>query len=299
MDLARLQTLRELSLRSTMSAVAEALHVSPSAVSQQIAQLEDEFEIELVERRGRGVRLTPAGRQLVAHVERLASVLEEARSDIARMRSVVAGELRVAAFPSIASTVIPQTVRGLSRSYPHLTVIFDELEAVDGLAALRSWQVDVAIIDDLTLGGRLPEAGIVTERLMADELLVMLPKGHRLAKRKSIAIEELREDSWALDVRGTYAQVIISACGRAGFKPFINGNCIGYPAILAMVEEGCSVSIMPSLRVRRNPGNFRSVRLEPPVTRTILTAFRAGTQRKPTVAAFRGALLQSVAAFKA
>ena len=81
MDFARLRTLRELSLRKTMAAVAEALLISPSAVSQQIAQLEDETGVELVERRGRGVRLTPAGQRLADHAGRVIGVLEEAKTD--------------------------------------------------------------------------------------------------------------------------------------------------------------------------------------------------------------------------
>ena len=106
MDLARLRALRELSIRKTMAAVAEALYVSPSAVSQQIALLEQEVGIALIERRGRGVELTPAGKQLVERAERILIELESARADIAELKKVIAGELRVAAFPSVASAVV-------------------------------------------------------------------------------------------------------------------------------------------------------------------------------------------------
>ena len=195
MDFVRLRTLRELALRNTMAAVADALHITPSAVSQQIAQLEDELQVKLVERRGRGVLLTPAGKRLVAHVEKLTAVLEEAKTDVAEMKSVVAGELRVAAFPSVASMMIPRAIHALERQNPHLTVIFDELEPIDGVAALRSWQVDIALIDDLTLEGVLPDAGIETHGLGTDELLVMLPKSHRFANRKSLPLGELRDEA--------------------------------------------------------------------------------------------------------
>jgi DNA-binding transcriptional LysR family regulator len=293
MDLVRRRTLRELAMRTTMAAVADALRISPSAVSQQIAQLEDELQVELVERRGRGVLLTPAGKRLVAHVEKLTATLEEAKSDIAEMRSVVAGELRVAAFPSVASVLIPRAIHALERRHPHLTVVFDELEPIDGLAALRSWQVDIALIDDLTLEGVLPEAGIATHNIGIDELLVMLPRGHMFASRKSLALAELREESWALDTRGTYQETIIRACAKAGFRPRINGNCSGFPAIAAMVGAGCSVSVMPGLRVRSNRGNFRVVRLDPPITRTILVAHHRGAQRNPAIAAFLDEIKQT------
>jgi DNA-binding transcriptional LysR family regulator len=293
MDLVRLRTLRELALRTTMAAVADALRISPSAVSQQIAQLEEELQVELVERRGRGVLLTPAGKRLVVHVEKLTAILEEAKTDIAAMRSVVAGELRVAAFPSIASMVMPRTMRALERQHPHLAVVFDELEPIDGLAALRSWQVDIALIDDLTLAGVLPQTGIETQKLSVDELLVMLPSTHRLARRKSVRLEDLRDEHWALDMRGTYSEAIILACAKAGFRPLINGHCNGFPAIAAMVTAGCSVSVMPGLRVRSNRGNFRVAHLDPPITRTILVALHPGAQRNPAIAAFLAQIKQT------
>jgi DNA-binding transcriptional LysR family regulator len=293
MDFVRLRTLRELALRTTMAAVADALRISPSAVSQQIAQLEDELQVELVERRGRGVLLTPAGKRLVAHVEKLTAVLEEAKTDIAEMKSVVAGELRVAAFPSVASMLIPRAIHALERQHPHLNIVFDELEPIDGLAALRSWQVDIALIDDLTLEGVLPDAGIETHRLSVDELLVMLPRTHRFANRKFLALKELRDEYWALDTRGTYSETIIRACAKAGFRPMINGNCSGFPAIAAMVAAGCSVSVMPGLRVHSNRGDFRVARLDPPIMRTILVAHHRGAQRNPAIAAFIAQIKQT------
>lgn len=299
MDLARLRTLRELALRRTMSAVADALRISPSAVSQQIAQLEAELDIRLVERRGRGVQLTPAGKRLAAHAEKLNAVIEEAKADMDAMRSVVAGELRVAAFPSIASIVIPRAVRALKQKYPSLLVVFDELEAEDGLAALRSWQVEVALVDDMSLEGLAPDTGIETQEIAVDELLVMLPTTHLLGRRKSIALEELRDDFWALDVRGSYGQRIIDACRKAGFDPVINANCIGFPAVAAMVGSGCSVSVMPGLRVRTSRGNFHVVPLRPPIMRTIKFAYRREARGKPALAACLAAIEEAVAVIRA
>src|SRR5579872_2087544 len=117
MDIARLRTLRELSIRHTMAAVADAMLVSPSAVSQQVAQLELEVGLQLIERRGRGVRLTLAGNRLAAHAERVIAALEHARAELAELKGVIAGELRIAAFPSVAATLIPPTMRELQLAY--------------------------------------------------------------------------------------------------------------------------------------------------------------------------------------
>nr|WP_246727635.1 LysR family transcriptional regulator [Rhizobium laguerreae] len=107
MDFFRLRTLRELSRRETMAAVADALGISSSAVSQQIAQLEDEVGIPLVERRGRGVTLTPAGQRLVVHADRIFGIVEEAKTDIAELQNIVAGDLRIAAQPSVLPPSFP------------------------------------------------------------------------------------------------------------------------------------------------------------------------------------------------
>lgn len=151
MDVARLRTLRELAMRQTMAAVAEALRVSPSAVSQQIAQLEAEAGLRLIERRGRRVRLTQAGQRLVAHAERIIAALEDAKTDLAELKQAVAGELRVAAFSSVAAALIPQVMKALERRHAQLTIVLEEMEPVDSLAALRAWQTDVALVDDLTV----------------------------------------------------------------------------------------------------------------------------------------------------
>ena len=123
MDVGRLQALRELARCGTIAAAADALFLTPSAVSQQIAQLQDEAGVKLTERVCRGVRLTPAGQALVAHAERIMVVLDEARSEMAQLRQEIAGELRVAAFPSVASAVLPDTVKALQQAFPRLEIV--------------------------------------------------------------------------------------------------------------------------------------------------------------------------------
>jgi len=107
-------------------------------------------------------------------------------------------------------------MRALEQKYPHLDVVFEELEPVEEWGVHRSWQVDVAIVDGLALSDIPINVGGETESLMVDELLVMLPTTHRLVRSKSIAVEFLKEDPWALDISGTYSQAIIDACERVG-----------------------------------------------------------------------------------
>lgn len=297
MDLARLRTLRELSLRKTMASVAEALLISPSAVSQQIALLEDEAGVELIERRGRGVRLTPAGQCLVEHAGRVIGILEEAKTDLAVLKKTVAGELRVAAFPSVAASLIPPTIRALSKRFPDLMAMFEELEPVDSLAALRAWQTDVAIVDDLTTSAGLAEAQVETLHLLDDQLRVLLPPDHRLADQGHVSLQDLATERWALDTTSaTYSDVIVAACRQVGFEPIINGRCHSFEVVRAMVEAGCSVSINPGLRGRDYIGKLLLKEIRPTITRRIFVTFRSGELRNPAVAGFVEELRSVVAA---
>jgi DNA-binding transcriptional LysR family regulator len=287
MDIARLRALRELALRGTMAAAAEALFLTPSAVSQQIAQLEADVGVALTERRGRGVRLTPAGTALVGHAERVMVVLDEARSEMAQLKREIAGELRVAAFPSVASAVLPETVKSLRTVFPRLQIVLDELEPLDGLAALGAWQADVALVDDLSiiLGGKHRDFG--HQPLTEDVLYVLLPAGHALSRRQSVSVADLRHEAWALDsTSSTFGDFISNLCRRAGYEPSLNARCRGFEMVGAMVASGCSVSIVPGLRLVRPLPGVMPVKLRPEVRRKISVAYRRGERDHPAVKIF-------------
>jgi len=287
MDLTRLKALRELSVRKTMAAVADALHVSPSAVSQQISLLEQELGAPLIERRGRGVSLTVAGEQLVQRANRIFAELEAARADIAESKKIIAGELRVAAFPSVAAALIPSTVRELMHLNPRLTVQFDEMEPEESLAALRSWQTDIAIIDDLNIPAGSIDANVETVPLIEDVFNVMVPQSHRLADRPIVTLEDLREERWVIDTASSnYTKMLTNACTAAGFNPQITARCKGFEVTVALIREGCGISILPGLRASHDLEDVWVCRLAPEIRRRISVAFRRGEKRSPALQAF-------------
>jgi DNA-binding transcriptional LysR family regulator len=284
MDLSRLRALRELSTRGTMAAVAQALHLTPSAVSQQIALLEDDAGMPLTERRGRGLRLTHAGQVLAQHAERVMAELDAARSSLAGIRGDVAGEVRIAAFPSAAAALLPRTIHALRKSHPRLEPVLLELEPAEGLAALRSWQADVAIVDDLSLatGGQ----GIVRIALAEDSLVALLPSRHALAAREAVSVADLAGEAWAMDSTSSYyAQFIVGLCQRAGFEPRIMAHCRSFEMVAALVAAGCAVSVIPGLRRALAPRGVAMVELRPRVRRQIQIAFRSGERRHPVIQA--------------
>jgi DNA-binding transcriptional LysR family regulator len=287
MDIARLRTLRELSARQTMAAVAQALFLTPSAVSQQIAQLEEEVGMQLTERQGRGVRLTPAGAALVTHAERVLMVLDEAKSDLAGMRREIAGVLRVAAFPTLAAALLPQAIEELRGNYPRLEIVLDELEPADGLAALGSWNADVAFIDNMANGRAGRHSNVDQVPLLDDVLYVLLPAGHRLARRRTLALADLKNERWALDSAvSSYGQFIVELCRRAGYEPRVNAQCRGFEVVRAMVAAGCSISVIPGLRLVHDLAGVAAVKLRPEARRKIAIAFRHGERKHPAVKVF-------------
>lgn len=286
MDLGRLRTLRELSIRKTMAAVSEALYVSPSAISQQLTLLEQEVGAPLIERRGRGVALTAAGQVLVEHAERVFAELETAKADIQRLENLVAGEIRIAAFPSVAAAIMPSAIRNLKRQHPLLNIGFDEMEPEESLSALRTWQTDIAIIDDLNVLAGALDPGIETVPLAEDVFLVMMGREHPLAKKADVTLNELRDESWVIDTASSnYTSMITQACQGSGFDPRIVARCKGFEVSVALIREHCGISILPGLRASRDLTDVEVRPLKPEIRRRISLAFRKGQGHSPLIRA--------------
>ncbi len=279
-----------------MVAVAEALFLTPSAVSQQIAQLEEEAGVKLIERQGRGVRLTKAGTVLVEHTERILLVLDEARSHLAQIKVEVAGVLRVSAFPTVAAALLPKAINELKVRYPFLEVLLDEVEPAEGLAALGSWQTDLAFIDDVSLLVGAKQPNVEQVPVLNDVLYVMLASDHPLAKKSSISFWDLRNEMWALESATSYfAQFVLNLCRRNGYEPKVNATGRGFEMVCAMVTEGCSITVVPGLRLSRHIPGVVAVKLRPEIGRKISLAYRKGERGHPAIRVFLEQILRSAA----
>ncbi|RII76811.1 LysR family transcriptional regulator [Pseudomonas monteilii] len=299
MDISKLRALRELAVRKTMAAVAEAMHVSPSAVSQQISLLEQEAGIDLVERRGRGVDLTIAGKKLVERANRIFEELESARADMAELKKVVAGDLRIAAFPSVAAVLMPKTIQTLHATHPRLEVLFEEMEPEEGMNALRSWQTDIALIDDLNVPPGLLDPSIEITPLIEDVFNVMMSPGHRLAGMETVTWKDLEHEQWVMDTASsTYTRMLTDACQKSGYTPNIIARCKGFEVTHALVSEGCAIAILPGLRARTDMQGTRICRMEPEMRRSISVAYRKGEKKSPALKVFIQCLEQHAAEFR-
>jgi DNA-binding transcriptional LysR family regulator len=224
LDVRRLRLLRELHERGTVTAVAEALAYTPSAVSQQLATLEREAGVPLVERQGRRLLLTDAGRGLVEHAAAVIARLELAEYELAAaVGDEVAGRVRLAAFQTAASGLVLPLLGPLRERHPKLRVDLLELEAEEGLELLRRGEVDIVVAEEYDFAPRPRDPGIVLSAICRDPLVIVLPAAHPLAAAdpETVPLAALAGDSWATPRTGTaFDDSMVRACRViGGFEP--------------------------------------------------------------------------------
>jgi len=287
MDITRLRTLRELARCGTMAAAADALGLTPSAVSQHISVLENAAGVTLTQRDGRGVRLTPAGEVLGRHAQQILFILDEARTELAQLKDDIAGNLRVAAFASVALVLMPPVIAQLAAAYPRLHIQLEEMEPNEGLATLGSWRSDIALIDDLSMQVGAKYENIGSTPLMQDHLFALVPDAHALAGQTACSMADLRHDAWALDLPSSAFRVFVhKLCMQHGFEPRVNASARSFETILAMVAAGCSVSVAPGLWLKQPRPGVNAIALQPEAQRNISVAYRRGERHHPAIKVF-------------
>lgn len=285
----RLRKLREVAARGTIAAAAEALFMTPSAVSQQMAVLEREAGVPLLERSGRGVRLTAAGERLVANTEAVLAALERAEADLIDASRGIVGHVRVSAFPSAARGVLIPALVELRRAHPNLTLSTVDLEPEEALPALKARQLDVVMTYEWNLLPTLSDPGIARERLFAEPVQLALPSGHRHAGRPGdrVPLGALANDEWIVGRDSTSMLGIVEAAARAaGFSPLTPFHSMDIDVILAAVRAGLGVALVPPLAIpEHTPGvEIRGV-ADLELVRTIWVAVRRGSEGNPAIAA--------------
>jgi DNA-binding transcriptional LysR family regulator len=280
-DLRRLTVLRELQRRGSLARTAQALYLTPSAVSQQIAALAREAGVPLTERAGRGVRLTGQARVLLAHADLIAAQLERARADLAAYGEGGRATVTIGCFSSGILGLLPGTLRGLRERLPHVRVNVVEAEPPNLFTALDGGQVDIAVAVDFAAAPPHTDARYSRIDLLTDILDVAVPPDHHLADRDRIPLRELATDPWIVgDARSCCGAVTRSVCAAAGFTPDIRHAVNDWAALAALVEAGQGVALIPRL-VQPRYAQRRLALLptegEPPM-RNVFAAVRAGAE---------------------
>ncbi|MDH6522943.1 molybdate transport repressor ModE-like protein [Streptomyces sp. SAI-135] len=283
-DPRRLRVLRALAEHGTVTAAAHALYLSPSAASQQLAALEAEVGHVLLERRGRSVRLAPAGAVLAAHASKIAAQLEEAEADMASCSAGLAGEVAIAAFASAITEVVAPAVAALRDRAPQVRIRVKDAEGRASQRLLIDGAVDIALsVEQWDTPGQNREQ-LLREPLYGEPFDVVLPSDHPLADALEVGLADLRNDPWITPWPGNPVHdVVMRACEEAGFQPRVECLADDSRAVCALVSAGAGVALVPRSALHgiaiggaatRPVGGFRP-------QRRVYTAVRRGSEQHP------------------
>jgi DNA-binding transcriptional LysR family regulator len=298
-DVRRLRVLHHLATYGTVAAAADVLHLTAPAVSQQLAALEREVGVPVVEKHGRTLRLTQAGELLTAHAEIVLADLAAAEAELAALRGGTRGEVRIAAFASAARSLMPAVWAqigdeagalpgdaGDAGDEGRLSLRLIEQEPDSAVESLRQRVVDLAVVHAYTVLPREFPPTFDHDLLMRDPVVLVLHP--QIADRMGLAANEpvdlarLARAHWLTPWPDTSCyEMIQRACGAAGFVPAIHARSSDFAVLTALVAGNAGVALAPHLALPPDCGNVRIHPLEKPVTRMIFHAARGGTVRRP------------------
>ncbi|MER7111363.1 LysR family transcriptional regulator [Streptomyces sp. NPDC000229] len=286
LNLERLRTLDALARHGSVSGAADGLHVTTSAVSQQLSKLEREVGQQLVAKNGRGVRLTDAGLLLADHAARILSQVELAQADIEAQRGQVVGEVRLAGFPTAARGLFPAAIRTLRRDHPDLTVRTSELEPEHGIRQVMRGDMDLAVVLDWS-NKRLPvPAGLARAELLDDAADVALPVDHPLAGRAELDLDELADEDWVSWPEGEFCyEWLMFTLRSKGIEPRIAHLAGEHHTQLALIQAGLGVCVTPRLGRGVVPEGVVLVPVRHKMRRHIYAVWRTDADRRPSIRA--------------
>ncbi|MCP2314496.1 LysR family transcriptional regulator [Kitasatospora paracochleata] len=281
LDPRRLRVLHAVAVRGGVMDAARLLHLTPSAVSQQLTQLEREVGQPLVDRSRRRVGLTPAGRLLAARAARIEQELAEARQELLRVSGRASGPVAIAGFSSAICHLLVPALRRLAEAQPDLKPRVVELEGPEALRELRTGGLDL-VVAEYDVGGQGAAAdptGLTAAPVADDEYRVVLPADWSPAPG---SVRDLADRPWVASPPGT-------ACGRAlerisaeyGFTPRHAHTALEFPTVLALVAAGLGAAIVPTLALSGTGTDFVTLPALPVAGHRRIAALRRASGSGP------------------
>src|SRR3954447_11918804 len=294
LDVKRMRVLKEVAARGSFSGAADALSYTQSAVSQQIAALEREAGTILVERSARGVRLTDAGTALVAHADAIIARLDAAERELEAIAGLRGGHLRLVAFPSAGSSIMPLAVAEFRRRHPAVELSLEPAEPAEAMDALRGGECDVALSLEASFEPFRSDA-IAKTPLLDDPMFLVLPGDHPLAHKAKLRLEDLADESFIQGAIGTCpdTQILLRAANAAGFEPRIAFQSNDYTAIQGFIAAGVGMGLIPDLALVtvRDDIVIRDLGPQAP-SRGVFAATLAGSYQSPAASAMLDILVE-------
>jgi DNA-binding transcriptional LysR family regulator len=296
LDIRRLALLREVALRGTLAAVAQALNYSPSAVSQQLTLLEKETGLELLRKSGRRVQLTPEAEVLVAAAGEVLDILERAQAQVQESATTIRGRVRIAVFQSAALALMPTALRAMFAQYPDVRVEMVQREPEEALYETWARDFDMVIAEQYPAHAAPHHPGLDRRDLTTDAIRLALPPEHTaLAPVTSLA--SARDLPWVMEPRGTASRHFAEQlCRSTGFEPDVRYETADLQAQIRLVEAGNAVALLPDLVWTGRDTSCRLLDLAGAPRRTIFTAERQSGHPHPAIRAFRETLELAAAA---
>lgn len=292
----QLRLLREVAERRTIAAAAETLGYTPSAVSQQLAGLERCTGVAVLERVGRNVRLTDAGRELVRRADSLLAGVEEAQVALERIGSSVQGVLQLSVYESVASTLLPPLLAEVASLHPALSIRTRQLDPDVAVDELALGDLDLAFAIDYRHAPSPPRTDIERFPILDDRFHLVVPSSDSEA-RDGVALHELAGRPFiASPPDWSCGRCVIVACRSAGFEPDIVHQIDDYPTTLKLVAAGQGVALVPDLGLADPPPGIRVVELADPIVRTVELATRTASAQRPAIVAVLEILTRQAAA---
>ncbi len=294
LNVARLKVLKEVAYRGSLSSAAEALSYTQSAISQQIAALEAETGMALLERHPRGVSLTAAGQTLVGHAEGILARLDTAEAALSAIAGLRGGRLRMASFPTAGSTLMPVAIAKFRAAYPDVELTLAEGEPEEIVPRLRAGELDLALLFEFD-GEQLLGEDLARSPLLEDPMYLALPREHRLATKAKLRLSELQGEAWVQTSSSSpCARHVVRCCHAAGFEPTVSFESDDYQTVQGLVAAGVGVALIPelALSVVREDIVIRALSPAPPV-RQVIAATPEGARLVPAAPAMLGVLGQA------
>ncbi|MGH2955531.1 MAG: LysR family transcriptional regulator [Solirubrobacterales bacterium] len=284
LDVKRIRVLREVVQQGSFSGAADALHLSQSAISQQVAALEREVGQPLLERTSDGPKLTAAGEVLISHGDAVLARLDEAERELAEIAGMEAGRLRLMSFPTASAALVTRAMADFRARFPNIELHFAEGEPEDSIPALRSGEIDIAVAFDYPVSpedfGRDTEAELILEEPMR----IALPPGHPLAASKTVEVGALADEDWLCGDRpSSCREHVHNVCRDAGFEPRISFESDDYQVLQGLVAAGLGVTLLPDLAGDYPGMVLRDIVPETPIRRVWAVA-REAASRSPATA---------------
>lgn len=294
MSIQQLRMLREVAIRGTIVAAASSLGYTPSAISQQLSGLERSTGVAVLERVGRNVRLTDAGRELVRHAGDLLASLEAARAAMEQVAGEVRGTVELSVYESVAVTLLVPLLERLGDQHPELRVRTRQLEVEPALEAVAAGTVDVAFTLDYAHAPMSQPAGLSSTSLLEDVFHLVVPS-EDAAGVTTASLDDFADRRFIAPSPATSCgSSVVVACRSAGFEPDIAHQIDDFPTMMRLVAAGAGVALVPDLGLIGLPAGVGVVDIDRPFSRTIQIAYRTASASRPAVAAVHDALVAVV-----